>query len=376
LMTGEEADRASRNAALTLALALPGDTVLYLLLPLHAAAFGISLPEAGFLLAANRIVRIFGYRWVAHFYAAHGPRAACLLATGAAALSTFGYAALSGVWTLLVARLLWGLAFAAMNIAVQALPTAELQNAPRRMGRARAIVAVGPTSALVVAGLTSEWIGPRPVFLSLGIVALVAPIFAVRLPRVSEPVRRTRLRLTWPDAFSVWSFCMGFTLDGLFVFGLALMATSEFGQAGVLAASLAMALRYASEILLSSSGGALGHRFGARRMLVGLSIGAAASLVLLASPKPALWFGILATVILRGLMQPLPAPVIAAVWSGSERVPALARQAVWRDLGAAGGPLCAGFLFPALSAWLIYASAAALLGSASLGLIRSGIRAR
>jgi hypothetical protein len=39
-----------------------GDPVLYLLLPLHAAAFGITLPEAGLLLAANRIVRIFGYR--------------------------------------------------------------------------------------------------------------------------------------------------------------------------------------------------------------------------------------------------------------------------------------------------------------------------
>ena len=48
--------------ALTLTLALPGDTVLYLLLPLQAAAFAVTLPEAGFLLAANRIVRVFGYR--------------------------------------------------------------------------------------------------------------------------------------------------------------------------------------------------------------------------------------------------------------------------------------------------------------------------
>jgi hypothetical protein len=50
-MNPEDADRASRNAALTLSLALPGDTVLYLLLPLHAATFGSSLPEAGLLLA-------------------------------------------------------------------------------------------------------------------------------------------------------------------------------------------------------------------------------------------------------------------------------------------------------------------------------------
>ena len=41
------ADRNSRNASLTLAFAQPGDTLLYLLLPLHHDAFGVSLAEAG-----------------------------------------------------------------------------------------------------------------------------------------------------------------------------------------------------------------------------------------------------------------------------------------------------------------------------------------
>lgn len=44
-----------------MALALPGDAILYLLLPLYAASFGVSLVEAGLLLAANRLVRIAGY---------------------------------------------------------------------------------------------------------------------------------------------------------------------------------------------------------------------------------------------------------------------------------------------------------------------------
>src|SRR5437763_13993840 len=102
------ADRNSRNAALSLAFGQPGDTLLYLLLPLHHEVFGVSLAEAGLLLAANRLVRICGYGWVARFYAERGPRAACLLAALGAALSTLGYASLSGVWALLVARLLWG----------------------------------------------------------------------------------------------------------------------------------------------------------------------------------------------------------------------------------------------------------------------------
>lgn len=373
-MNPEDADRASRNAALTLTLALPGDTVLYLLLPLHAAAFGITLPEAGVLLAANRIVRVFGYHWVAHFYATRGPRAACLLAAGGAVLSTFGYAALSGVWPLLAARLLWGLAFAAMNIANQALPTSHLQDAPRRIGRARSIVAVGPMAGLLAGGIMADLFGPRLVFMALGILALAAPFFALRLPTMPEPIVQQGPRLTTPDSFTLWSFSMGFALDGLFVFGLSLLAVAGLGRKGVIAASIAMALRYISEILLSPSGGALAHRYGPRRMLIGLSLGAAAALALLGAPEPVLWLGVLATVILRALLQPLPAPAIAEKYPGAARVPALARQAVWRDIGAAAGPLAGGFLFPVLPALAIYASAAALFAIASLALMKPTAR--
>jgi MFS family permease len=96
-------------------------------LPLHHATFGVGLAEAGLLLAANRLVRIAGYGWVARLYAERGPRLACLLAAAGSLLSTLGYATLSGVWGLLIARLLWGLSFAAMNIATQALATAEVR---------------------------------------------------------------------------------------------------------------------------------------------------------------------------------------------------------------------------------------------------------
>jgi hypothetical protein len=107
-------------------------------------------------------------------------------------------------------------------------------------------------------------------------------------------------------------------------------------------------------------------------MLLTLSIAAAIALALLGGgSEPVVWFGVFATVILRALLQPLPAPVIAEACPGSARVPALARQAMWRDLGAAAGPLAGGFLFPELPAMVIYAGAAALFATASLGLAKS-----
>jgi MFS family permease len=296
------------------------------------------------------------------------------LAAIAAVLATLGYATLAGVWPLLVARLIWGLAFAAMNIANQALPTAHVHTAPRRMGRARAIVAIGPMLGLLVGGILADLFGPRLVFALLAAVALIAPFFAAQLPSTPEPIVQHRPRLAGPDAFSVWSFSMGFGLDGLFVFGLSLLAVAGLGRNGVIAASIAMALRYISEILLSPVGGTLAHRYGARRMLVGLSMAAAAALASLAVPEPVLWFAVLATVVLRALLQPLPAPVIAQDCPGAARVPALARQAVWRDIGAAAGPLAGGLLFPVLPAPIIYAGAALLFAAASLGLARPTTR--
>ena len=73
--------------ATVLGLTLPGDTVLYLLLPLYASSFGVSLAEAGLLLAANRMVRIVGYGWVARSYERYGPRGACTAAAAAAAVA-------------------------------------------------------------------------------------------------------------------------------------------------------------------------------------------------------------------------------------------------------------------------------------------------
>lgn len=364
-MTPEAADRASRFAAVTLALSLPADTVIYLLLPLHAALYGLSLPEVGILLAANRLVRIAGYGHVARFYASRGSRAACMVAAAAASLAIFGNATLYGFWPLLAARLLWGLAFAALNIATQALPTAIVEGAARRSGRARAIVAVGPMLGLLGGAIMAEMVGPRPVFLLLAVISLPAILFASRLPPEPEPIQVGSPRIALPSPMDVWSFCMGFTVDGLFVIGLALLAAESLPQGATIAAGAALSLRYAAEVVLTPAGGALAQRVGARRLLVALSLAVSAALALLGTGGILLWIGALATVVLRALIQPLPGPVIAEANPGPGRVPALARQSTWRDVGGAAGPLLAGVLLPVVPALALYGIAAVLLATAS-----------
>ncbi len=368
-MTRDEADKASRDASIVLGLTLPGDTVLYLLLPLNAAAFGVSLAEAGVLLAANRLVRIIGYGWVARFYEQHGPRRACLIAVLGAACATTGYAFLPSVWWLLPARLLWGLSFAAMNIATQALATAEPSGAARRSGVSRAIIAAGPMVMLLVGAAVAEFAGPRVVFLGLGALSLLALPFAWRLPE-GEGVKLGAggPRFALPKSLDVWSFVQGFSLDGLFVLGLSFLAAATLPQGAALAAGAALSARYLAEVLLGPPAGRLADRFGAAQVLLVATLGSALGLVVVGVGW--LWAGSLLVVGLRGLLQPLPAPVAAARVRPEERVAALARMATWRDIGAGLGPLAAGVLLPLVPAVVLYLGAAAVLVVASLVALR------
>ncbi len=350
-----------------LALTLPADTVMYLLLPLYAPAFGVTLAEAGLLLAANRLVRIVGYGAVVRFYNEHGSRRSCTIAVGMSIVAALGYTMLSGLLALIVMRFVWGIAFAFMNIATQATATAEGEGAAERSGRSRAVIAFGPMVALPLAAIAAAQFGPRPVFLVLALLSALAFVACRGLP-AAEPTQMPGKRFGWPERVDVWSFIHGFVLDGVFVFTLSLLAAATFPDNAALAAGIALALRYGAEVFLSPAGGRLARRFGARELLAALTVvsGVALALVNVAAG----WIAVVAVVVLRGLIQPLPAPVAAAMARPEHRVMALANMATWRDVGAGLGPLVAGSLAAAWAPGTIYLATGVLL-VLSAGLLRT-----
>lgn len=363
-LTLRTADTNSRRAALTLALCLPSDVLLYLLLPMESQAFGITLAQAGLLLAANRLVRIFGYRHVLNFYARNGDRLTCMIAAGAATLCAVGNSLLSGFAALLGLRLVWGLCFAALNLSTQVLATSEPAGAARRAGRSRALIALGPMLALPLGGWLTLWAGPRPIFLILAGCCLVGVWMARGLPTVGHDLHSTPgRRFKWPDSVAVWSFIEGVALDGLFIFGLSIQAQKLLGGDAVLIAGGLMALRYVSEMLLSPLGGRAAQRFGATSMLLLFSFLSALALTAFGS----YWVivGAAAVLVLRALQLPLVTTLVAERNPGSMRVSALASNAVWRDIGAGLGPLLAGLLLPIASApWVFGLAGLAIAVSA------------
>ena len=123
------------------------------------------------------------------------------------------------------------------------------------------------------------------------------------------------------------------------MFGLGLLAATSYQKGAVLAAGFAMSLRYATEVVFSTVGGSLAERFGARRVQVIMSLMTAFALALLAGSGPWLWSGVVTTIVLRALTQPLAAPLVAEAYPDAARIPALARQATWRDIGAGAGAI-------------------------------------
>src|SRR5262245_34383822 len=52
------------SAAACLGLVWFGDALIYVVLPLYPAAFGVETATIAILLSANRVIRILGYGWV------------------------------------------------------------------------------------------------------------------------------------------------------------------------------------------------------------------------------------------------------------------------------------------------------------------------
>ena len=362
------ADANSRHAALALGISLTGDALLYLLLPMYAAQFGVTLAEIGVLLAANRLIRLLGYGWVVHFYATHGARLTCSLAVLFAAICALGYALCTGFWVLLGLRLVWGMAFAALNLSTQVLATAQAEGAHRRSGLARKYIAWGPVLALPSGALLCySGVQPQWVFGLLALVILSGLWMTGRLPTQPQQLASRRRRLTRPNPLDIWSFLEGLILDGLFIVGLTYLGNVALPGQAVVVTGLLLALRYLGEILLSPLGGRLAGEYGAERLLVLLSL--LTSLALIGFGAGWLWSCATLILVLRSLQLPLLAPLVAQRTPGPERVRALASRETWRDLGAGTGPVLAGLLLPELNPLLVYGLPALALAAAAIACV-------
>ena len=353
--------RATLFSAVALALALTGDQLLYVVLPLQAEAFGVSIFWVGILLSANRWIRVLAYGEVARLGHRIGPKRLTVVAAICATVSTTLYAAGEGDWILLGSRLLWGLSFAAFNLTALVYALGDGRNPARRIGLARAIRQIGPALAAAGGAWLALLLGPRDVFYVMAALTALAVPLALALPNDHPPEQAVPARaFTAPSAFDLVSFANGFTVEGVFMVTVGLLFATDASAAGaLLSAGIAIAGRHVVVIVMGPIGGVLADRFGIDRVLL-------YSTMLVVAGFAAVPLGLIApgvTLILLGRgAQAAVGPIVATRRNPANPMRALSANATWSDLGAALGPTLAGVVIGLVSLDWIYAAMALMIG--------------
>lgn len=346
-----------------LAMALTGDQLLYVVLPLAADSFGVSLAWVGILLSANRWIRVALYSEVARLGNRIGPRRLTLIAAAGAIVSTLAYAVVDGGPLLLAARVVWGLSFAALNLTTLVYAIGAGASAGRMVGTSRAIREIGPIVASASGAWLATTLGPREAFYAMTLLTALAVPMALAIPRQpatdAAPAAARRFRLNRPTTFNLLTFAVGLAGDGIFMVTIGLLFLQEVSaQMAMLSAGAVMALRHVVVLVVSPVGGALADRFGAPRTMLGAALAMTAGFALV--PFDLVYVGAVLMLTGRGIIA-VVAPLIVARRIKDNVMNAVSANATWADLGAAVGPLLAGFGAGLVSLQMLYGGAAVLL---------------
>jgi DHA1 family inner membrane transport protein len=340
-----------------LSFSLLGDALLYVVLPVHADAFGVSMIIVGFLLAVNRIIRIFAYGLIAHLVERIGVKRLCLIAAATASISTFGYGWLDGVIALTLSRMLWGLSFAALLLVTLTFAAVNQKKTGTRIGISRSVEQIGPLLAMTGGAWLATVVGPRDVFIYLGIATIFSAFLALMLndkaqpDRFKKPIIRNHI-FPRPDSLDLLIFWMGAGIDGVFIVLISLMWTQYLSvQMAILVGGSILAARRLCEMIVAPTAGIIADKLGVRIPLfitVSLAI-AGFGLVGFGF----LILGSIALVLARAALGTLFPAAVVKIYP-KNKVKALARNQTWRDIGAAAGPLIAGSCFGIISPELMH----------------------
>lgn len=369
----EQQDQSWRSIWLSsgaLSLALLGDTLIYVVLPVNAAAFGVSLFWVGILLAANRVIRTFTYGYVAYFGQRVGLRNLCIIACITSVLSTASYGLFQGWFPLLGGRLLWGLSYAALLLVTLGYAASDRAKTGTRVGSSRAVTQLGPVFALTGGAWLAGVVGPQEVFHICALISLIALPLAFMLPvraeQAARPPQPRPAMLPKPDRLDMLIFWFGVAADGVFVMTMTIMLARHTSlDLAMLSGGALLAGRHIAGIVAAPLAGVIADRIGVRTPLAAMSALLILGLLLIGLG----WFvaGAVALIVSRGALAAL-FPAAVAKFAGAGVLQPLARNQTWRDVGAAVGPITTGLLLGVVSPEAMHLMLAGICGASLLWL--------
>jgi MFS family permease len=399
--------------SLVMALQLLGDSLLYVVLPLHAGELGFSGFQVGVLLSANRFVRMLTNRGASRLMRrlAVGPLFTAATVLGLVTTAVYGFEPAFLIF--LLARLAWGVAFSALRLGcfVTVLDAATDRTRGRLMGLYQSISRAGSFVATVAGGALFDVYGYRTaVFVMAAGTALATPLAIAggaggQASGANEGdggrglgdgegagaadertgssgtgamVRRggvSRVRDRRPSQFlavKVSAFALSFVARGVVTATLALFLQrafgDHFGPGGAIGvatvASWLIGVRWAADIGLAAPLGALSDRIGRAPALLGWLI-VTLTMILTLALAPSIGVAVAAAVGLFVASSGLGATLDAAAGDlapPDRRAETMSSYADWADLGAAFGPLVALSVADSVGLRPSYLAGSVLLG--------------
>ncbi len=276
--------------SLTVAAALLGDAMLYVVMPSRPELWHLTIIQVGVLLSANRLVRLFTNPLSSVFiekFGVYTPFRVSLLASLGVLVA---YAFSKNFIVLLFARLLWGTCWSVLRLGSQwvASEQSTSENLGFNLSSNVSVIRIGSIGGAVFGGILSDYLGYEVAFTIFGVFTLIGFAAWIRkstymdkektitsgrdLSGFTHVLRDSRvLVLSVASMFGglVFSGLIGATL-GHFLrhrYGLEFDIVSiTFGVATI--TGFALGLKSFAEVLVGPFGGYFSDRYGRYKSLV------------------------------------------------------------------------------------------------------------
>lgn len=370
------------------AACLLGDSMLYIVLPVHWQEAGLaSLWEVGVLLSVNRLVRLPFNPVVSWLYGRISNRSGIIFAGILAVGTTLSYAFIKGFTLWLIIRCIWGIAWTFLRLGAY-FTILELSGENNRgyyMGMYNGLYRLGSLVGMLAGGFLAEQCGIGVTAILFGTLTCVAIPFTFRLSSGSyhpgAEAAKPQALSTLLNANVFWTL-----LTGLFiamVYQGAFMATlshliqvhnpAPISLLGIAigAAPLAgmlQALRWSWEPWLAPKFGKLSDEYSRPKLLIGTLVLAAICFALITLPLALVpWLLLIIIILLTATILTTVIDAIACdVAFCSPQKIFMSAYSFSIDIGAALGPLISYTLNDLSGPYTVYWAIAAGLAVLSL----------
>ncbi|MDX5473953.1 MAG: MFS transporter [Bacillaceae bacterium] len=212
--------------ALITAVAVLGDAMLFIVLPLYWREFGLTaIWQIGVLLSINRFVRLPINPLVGLFYKHFQLRTGVFIAVTLAVVTTFSYGTIQSFWILVVMRALWGVAWSLLRLGgfLTVIDVTDDHNRGKYVGLYNGLWGLGGLIGMLAGGFLVDQTSiffVTTIFAVLG--ALSIPAIMLLVPdskRTNEKEISSLIKKRWLAPYVSMVFVTGATM-GFIVFGL------------------------------------------------------------------------------------------------------------------------------------------------------------